>query len=485
MHPFIVSHTTTPIHDSTRISSADVKIAKNTKRIHNNCTVILDTGATVSVFHNKSLLHDLITPGNSVSLGGFSKAAKVTITEKGTFGNFGKVWVNEDIKVNLLSMSEQHDAGASIDYNSIYDQFIIKPRNCKTSYIFSRQPNCSLYTTDFPPHMEWAKSNANYAAYFQHLILITTVAQNQSRFPLREREGAHRARVVMSKMGVTTLLDAKRMIANMVDCNVTARDIDIADAIYGWKAASAMMGNTKHKRSVTPDATFGRRLVQQKQSLGIDLMFIMPLAFIIAVAKPLDYTFCQVLTSTSGSDSNIDKKSMATVKPALLRIIGELHSRGFETPDLTCDGEGAIAALVPYLNNMGMNISLTSSGQHVHEVERKIQFIKEKHRILTNLLPYVMCTKIKTYCVYFNVQCVNNFISRRNIDGISPREKLTGIKPNMKRDYKFEFGSYCQATVPNTSNDMTPRTNACICLLSTNNATGSVLLFDIVTLGII
>ena len=55
----------------------------------------------------------------------------------------------------------------------------------------------------------------------------------------------------------------------------------------------------------------------------------------------------------------------------------------------------------------------------------------------------------------------------------------------MKRDYKFEFGSYCQATVPNTSNDMTLRTNACICLLSTNNATGSVLLFDIVTLGII
>ena len=155
------------------------------------------------------------------------------------------------------------------------------------------------------------------------------------------------------------------------------RDIDIADAIYGWKSATAMIGNTKHKRSITPDPSFGPRLGQQRQSLGIDLMFITPLVFIIAVSKPLDYTFCHILTSPGGSVSNVDKKSVAAVKPALLKIILELHSKGFQTPLLTCDGEGAIASLVHILNNMGINISLTVSGQHVHEVEKKYSLSKK------------------------------------------------------------------------------------------------------------
>ena len=481
-----MSPTTTPTQDSSRISLADVNIAKTTtKRKYSDGTVILDTGATISVFHNRSLLHDIITPGNTISLGGFSKAATTLITKQGSFGEFGKVWINEDLRVNLISMSEQRDLGARISYDAIRDQFIIKPANSSTSYAFSRRMNCSLYTLEFPPHIEWPKSNTSHTAYFQDLILFTTVAQNQSRFTIRQREGARKARVLMSKMGLTTSSDAKRMVTSMIDCDVSIRDIDIADEIYGWKSATAMMGNTKHKRSITPDATFGRRLVQQKQTVGVDLMFIAPLVFIIAVAKPLDYTFCHALISPSGSLSNIDKKSITTVKPALLKILSELHSRGFESPMMTCDGEGAIAALVPVLNNMGIEISLTASGQHVHEVERKIQFIKEKHRIITNSLPYIMCAKIKTYCVYFNVFCINNFISRHTLDGISARERFTGIKPNMKRDYKFEFRAYCQATVPNTSNDMTPRTSSCICLLSTNNATGSVLLLDINTLGII
>ena len=71
------------------------------------------------------------------------------------------------------------------------------------------------------------------------------------------------------------------------------------------------------------------------------------------------------------------------------------------------------------------------------------------------------------------------------MDQISPRQRLTGRKLDVKLDLRFEFGSYCHATVPKISNSMDARTDACICLLSAFNTTGSVKMMDLNTKAII
>jgi hypothetical protein len=214
-------------------------------------------------------------------------------------------------------------------------------------------------------------------------------------------------------------------------------------------------------------------------------MFIAPLAFLVVISKPLDMTFCQILDSDSSSEATVaTRRNIAKLEKAINNIISSIQSRGFIVQSISCDGEGGITAMIPALNKMGIEVSIAAAGAHVPQVEVKIKFIKEKHRTIVCSLPYLMPRIVKTYCVYFNVGCINNHVSSTAMDGRSPRDRFTGVSLNV-RDFRFEFGQYAHATVPNTSNDMTPRTSTCICLLSAYNNTGSVRLFDLNSRGII
>jgi hypothetical protein len=51
------------------------------------------------------------------------------------------------------------------------------------------------------------------------------------------------------------------------------------------------------------------------------------------------------------------------------------------------------------------------------------------------------------------------------MDGRSPSDRFTGVSLNV-RDFRFKFGQYAHATVPNTSNDMTPRTSTVVLLVT-------------------
>ena len=73
--------------------------------------------------------------------------------------------------------------------------------------------------------------------------------------------------------------------------------------------------------------------------------------------------------------------------------------------------------------------------------------------------------------------------SKQSNDNLSPREKFLGIKTDVKRDLRIEFGQYVEAKVPNTIiNSMKARTKGCIALLPKDNATGSVLFLNLASL---
>ena len=118
-------------------------------------------------------------------------------------------------------------------------------------------------------------------------------------------------------------------------------------------------------------------------------------------------------------------------------------------------------------------------------LKKKIQFIKEKCRGITCCLPFMMPKLVQIYCVYFAVGCVNNHISALSQDHSSARQRFSGRKLDMIKDLRFEFGAFCHASVPKTSNTMAPRTEACLCLLSSMNSTGSVKMFDLNSFAIV
>ena len=60
-------------------------------------------------------------------------------------------------------------------------------------------------------------------------------------------------------------------------------------------------------------------------------------------------------------------------------------------------------------------------------------------------------------------------MSKRTGDGVSPREILTGVKPNFKKCLPVAFGDFCQVLERNPDNTMASRTVSALALLPTGN----------------
>ena len=455
--------------------------------------MVLDTGATIHAFGNDDLLVDIYNSDRKVTIGGFSTTQDLVLWQKGTLREFGQVWVHQNLKVNVLSVSQLRDDGAIIAYRSgRSDEFIVRPKNGTNFYIFRRKSGSNLYTCRFEKAIRWGLYYMNPIAgeehhfqYFTGHQIYSTVTENMTHFTANECKRAAEARLFMGRIGSSNSLSAKRMIRNIFKCAVTDRDIDIADMIYGPKAVSALMGESNKRKAPAADIILRPKVHQQQQHIYIDLMFIQPLVFIVMVCKPLDMTFCQLLDNgTTNNEISSTRRNTAKLEKAINAILATINSRGFEVVSMSCDGEGGITALIPSLNIRGITVSIAAAGGHIPQVERKIQFIKNKHRAIVCSLPFIMPKLIKTYCVYFNVGCINHHVSSTAMDAKSPRERFTGEHLHA-RDFRFEFGQYAHATVATTSNDMSPRTSTCICLLSSYNNTGSIRLFDLNTKGII
>ena len=129
----------------------------------------------------------------------------------------------------------------------------------------------------------------------------------------------------MGRMGSGNSISAKRMIKNILRCEVTERAIDIADIIYGTKPVSALIGESKKRKSPAASILIRPRSVQEMQHVFLDLMFIAPLAFLVVISKPLDMTFCQILDSDSSGEATVaTRRNIAKLEKAINNIISSI-----------------------------------------------------------------------------------------------------------------------------------------------------------------
>lgn len=101
--------------------------------------------------------------------------------------------------------------------------------------------------------------------------LVTTVVENLKVFTKREIEQARRTRDLLARIGFPTVEQAMSVV-NSVSNNfdVTARDFQIADAIWGKNIAS-LKGKTTKRATVVPYITVSKKILQQDQVLSIDI----------------------------------------------------------------------------------------------------------------------------------------------------------------------------------------------------------------------
>ena len=226
----------------------------------------------------------------------------------------------------------------------------------------------------------------------------------------------------------------------LLNKKVTTNDVACADKIWGRDIA-ALKGKTTRKSPMQSGGTEKIEVtVRQDQNLYTDIMFVEGAPFFVSVAQPLD--LIQV--------TDLKGKGYATIlHQAFEEHKGNLESKGYNIQDVFTDGEAGIEAIKDCINkSVRGRYNPTGPEQHVPVVERAIRTVKERTRSILCGLPYELPGSLLGYLASFAVRAINMIPSHDATGNLSPREKLIGLKTDVERDLRVEFGQCVQARVP-------------------------------------
>ena len=444
-------------------------VATEEKCLFSRYDVLLDNEASLNIFSNRDLLTDVRKSDKTVRVSGIEQGGGVSVDREGNFGEFGTVYYSGAATANILSFASQVDAGAEIRYDNLSDCFTLQPKGSARTYRFGRKSVAGsegrFYSCD------WRDVESDRA-------LVTTVADNLKVFTKREVEQARRAREMLARMGFPTVEQAMSIINCGSNFDVTARDFQIADAIWGKDIAS-LKGKTTKRATAIADITVSTKILQRDQVLSIDIMYLDKLAILIGVATPLGLT---IAYSLNAADLKKPARTAAQVKIGINHFMGVLASQNFRTSVIMSDGEGAVISLVDELGKLGVEVDISGAGGHVARIERKIRIVKERVRChVAYHLPFVLSTVGIAMLVLYCISRLNYEPTGLREWGPSPREAFIGRKPDGKRDFRCSFGDYAQCTVTNTDASMESRTEDCVVMLPLGNRTGSVRMLSLKT----
>lgn len=430
--------------------------------------VLLDNQASVSVFHSRSLVRDIrdARPDEEVKVKGINGDAGLMLTKIGTTEWFGEVFYCPQASANVLSLGKVEEIpGVTVTYAQgerftvnhdggptfVFNKTVIDPRN-----------GGSLFMCKFEP---WRAH-----------MLVTTVADNEAKYPKADVLRAKGGREFIELLGYPSMGTASKIVLQgaITDLPVTVADLQLAVDIYGPDPAMVRGKTTQSKSQPVRTETIPR-LVETKQSLHADLMYVDSEPYLVSVSKPMQLI---VATHLGGS------RNKAGLRKAISDQLGLYKAHGFEVQMLFSDCEGGLATLISELNNSGVLVNLASPGQHVPAIERAIRTIKERIRCHLVSLPFKLPRVFMKWLVYYVVGRINMVPSGTSGDFISPREKILGRKTNFKRDVRIGFMQ--SVLLPVTSDEQSnsvrePRAFTALSLVPTGNLQGSVTFYNLAT----
>lgn len=427
--------------------------------------VVCDNGANICLFHNADLLDDIVDIKKPVTISGVG--GKIVVTQVGTLPGFGTVFYSPDAPANVLSFSELWKRGHRTSIQEDGDGkavFVTISKMRDITLNFPEQKG--LYICDMSPDEAYVN-------------LVQTLDEIRSRYTIRQLKEADAAQELKRRLGSISSVNLRTMtrLGMIKNCDVTASDVWRNDQITKADVAS-LKGKTKWQKPRIIKPVYVPLPTQREVDLHIDLGFSEGEAFVVSATTPLKYIQAVHLSG--------NKRDVATVRPAVMRMINAYKSRGYEVKNVLTDGEGAIAALTPELNAMGINVNPTGAGQHVPIIENVLRQIKERMRCVYHTLPYALPVSEFKYLFYYCVKCLNMQPSGTSFDLTPPFEKMHGRKIDAKIDLRAAFGDYAQIHAPEMDNSVTKsRTDPAIALYPTGSLGGTWKWLNLRTGGIV
>ena len=423
--------------------------------------VHLDSQSSHNIFSDISLLTGICERSTELSLSGINEhSPKLQVTSVGTLGCLGTVGISLHANANILSRSALKDIGLHIAYDDSIDmETVILPNGTRID--FTRRPGhlsrhyvCTMRDIEQALHADQSLAQS----------LVTTVAANLKHYSVRQVHAAEEARRVQINMAnPSTPAIAELVARGASNTSLVPQDFHRADNISGPLIRS-LKGKTIQRQAVVPNPPAAPPTVQQDQVAQVDLFYVKSLIFLHMLCNPLGLSLV----------ANLKSKSAQHVGPKLKTMISTVNSRNFKIISILSDNEGAIAAIVPELNDLGIPVEFVPAGSHCPAIERRHRVIKERVRGYDATLPFTMTKLMVIFCVLFCVRAINMLASATSVSRVPPHEAFSGLRFDVKRDARFGFGDYVQVTERVTSNGMNTRTVGGLVMLPTGSSTGSI-----------
>ena len=374
---------------------------------------------------------------------------RLEVNLQGDFGPFGPMAHNPDAIANILSIdSLPHRASVTYDHPS--RQYVIQLDGL--SYIFQGRPG----TKGLPV--------CNFDDLTSESV-ITTVAQNMSKYSKRELAEAQEAALFEKRMAYPSpkaLADSLRagtFLNNPVTTAALTRVVDI----YG-PSIQSLKGKTTFHTTPTQHLVQVPRDLSQLITLFVDIMTVAGQLFLVSYSEPL-----HLLGVTA-----LESKATSTLRLAVNKHLGFLYKHNYRVGCISSDNESGLPALEAELAAKGIRIEFAAPGQHVGAVERQIRTIKDRCRAIISGLPYALSKMLVIWLVLFVVTRINMMPHGTSTTRISPTEAVQGRKLDYKRHIRVSFGDYAQFTDTDLDNTMSPRTRGGIAIAALNTNNGSV-----------
>ena len=189
--------------------------------------ILLDNQATVDIFGNADLLHNIHVAVIPLHIRGITGVE--VITQQGNLPGHGLVWYNPHVSVNILSMAKLKQ-----QYHITYDSnkenaFIVSNYNTTSIRYILKESHDGLYYHDLNTTQR---------------VHITTVTENKQNYSQSDIKKAKGVRTLPKNIGLPTARHLSYLLDHHLIPNspYTSRDVHRAEQIYGPD-----LGNLKGK----------------------------------------------------------------------------------------------------------------------------------------------------------------------------------------------------------------------------------------------
>lgn len=424
--------------------------------------ILLDSGSTVNIFSNPHLVGNIkYTPDERMEM---STNAGLQVTmHKANVLDYGEIWYDSNAISNIFSlqkMAKHH----RVTYDSWQEDafYIHLPHKVVK---FKASENGLYYLK-----LKYAREINN---------MVTTINENRKAFTLRQFERAKLVRKLYHIVGTPTVENFKSLIRMnaILDCPITAKDVKIAEAIFG-PAIAALKGKStrpKTKPVIKDEIKIPKEIKETHKDieLCIDIMFVNGMKMLTCIDRQIKYRIVIAL--------------MSSIQENLFKAIDEItrlyNSANFNIKIIYIHGE--FKALMDQVKDeLDIEMNYTNAQDHEPTAKRNNRTLKERARAQYYRLPYKAISKVMIR--YLVMECANKLNMFPVKGGVSeyysPRVIMHETRLEYKKHCLIPFGAYVQGLQENDpTNTMEEQTVDAIYLKPNNNHQGRHVLMDLQT----